>query len=254
MSTHVADQWQQRFVLNGLDSFDAIWNLDIGWFEEPNQRRGGWSGVSRMDIEDADGNKHGIFIKRQENHSYKSFSHPFGELTFVREFNNIKAYHKAGVPTLDVIYFSDRTSNGNRQAILISKELTGYQPLDDFLRDAKLTVKQRRNLASTVANAIRQLHYGRFQHNCLYPKHLFVKIENNTAKASLIDLEKTKRRLLRQQAVYRDLDTLNRHSLVSNTDRLRFLLAYMQKNRVDGTLRQLWLGLKRKSHSKQRRS
>lgn len=43
------------------------------------------------------------------------------ELTFVREFNSRKAYHKAGVPTLDAIYFPARTSNDNRQASLIDR-------------------------------------------------------------------------------------------------------------------------------------
>ena len=45
MKEYQANDWEQLAHSNGLDSFDAIWTLDIGWFEEPNQRRGGWSGV-----------------------------------------------------------------------------------------------------------------------------------------------------------------------------------------------------------------
>ncbi|MBE9516184.1 MAG: hypothetical protein IME93_04320 [Proteobacteria bacterium] len=78
------------------------------WPVSGQRSRGGWSGVSRVDIKDTDGNSHGIFIKRQENHTYKSLSHPLGELMFVREFHNINVYHKANVPTLDVIYFATR--------------------------------------------------------------------------------------------------------------------------------------------------
>ncbi|MBE9516185.1 MAG: hypothetical protein IME93_04325 [Proteobacteria bacterium] len=138
--------------------------------------------------------------------------------------------------------------------MLITRELAGYQPMDDFLQGVCLRILQRKNLAITVADAVRHLHQSHLQHNCLHPKHVFVKMENNVLQASLIDLEKTKYKLLREQAVYRDLDTLNRRSAVSNTDRLRFLLAYMQKRRVDGAVRQLWQGLRDKSASKRHKS
>ena len=83
------DQWQEIFSANKLDSFDAIWNLDTEWFEEPNQRRGGWSGVIKVDLDTPEG-KSCVFIKRQENHISKTLLHPIrGILTFEREFENI---------------------------------------------------------------------------------------------------------------------------------------------------------------------
>ena len=43
------------FAANGLDGFDAFWRLPEDWFEPPNRRRGGWSGVSRHRLSLPDG-------------------------------------------------------------------------------------------------------------------------------------------------------------------------------------------------------
>ena len=79
MHDFVANDWGLIARTNGLDSFESIWTLDIGWFEEPNERRGGWSGVSRYEIELPDGRREGIFIKRQQNHitRFSCLTHKF---------------------------------------------------------------------------------------------------------------------------------------------------------------------------------
>ena len=60
MQDYSANDWPSTAAANGLDSFESIWALDIGWFEEPNVRRGGWSGVSRYDVTSDDGRHEGI--------------------------------------------------------------------------------------------------------------------------------------------------------------------------------------------------
>ena len=66
----------------------------------------------------------------------------------------------------------------------------------------------------------------------------------------LIDFEKSKRRLTREQALLRDLDTFNRRAPgLKMTDRLRFLLAYHETDRVNDRVRKTWnrlVALKRK--------
>jgi hypothetical protein len=85
MKDFIAGDWQQLLDGNGLDSFEALWTLDAGWFEAPNKRRGGWSGVSRCDLEVPEGGSVGVFVKRQQDHVYRSPRHPLrGMLTFVR--------------------------------------------------------------------------------------------------------------------------------------------------------------------------
>ena len=38
MRDYVANDWESLAAANGLDSFESVWSLDIGWFEEPNVR------------------------------------------------------------------------------------------------------------------------------------------------------------------------------------------------------------------------
>ena len=47
MKDYVDERWRPIMTYNGLPDFDALWRLDAQWFEEPNRRRGGWSGTAR---------------------------------------------------------------------------------------------------------------------------------------------------------------------------------------------------------------
>jgi hypothetical protein len=46
----IAPQHQATLKLNHLDDFDSIWNMKVDWFEDPNERRGGWSGVGKLGL------------------------------------------------------------------------------------------------------------------------------------------------------------------------------------------------------------
>lgn len=226
------DDWAM-LVKNSLGDFDLLWNLDAGWYEEPNKRRGGWSGVSRFQLHDGTA----IFIKRQENHFCRDWRSLFRQVpTFRREFKNILTFQKHGIPTLEPIYFGQRTAQGAVQAILVTKALDGFQSLEapEYQSLSKLKPMVRANLVSALAEAIRRMHDSRFQHNCLYAKHVFVKINpDESAEVRLIDLEKAKRSLYKSTAMLRDLGTLHRHTKGwRNSDRLRFLLAYRQEPRM----------------------
>ncbi len=59
---------------NGESRFDFYWRQQGEWVEEPNQRRGGESGVQRLN--DASGKL--LYAKRQVGHIYRSLLHPFG--------------------------------------------------------------------------------------------------------------------------------------------------------------------------------
>jgi hypothetical protein len=65
-------------IMQGLTSpeFDTIWMGQHNWYEEPNIRRGGWSGVRKVDIETLDGVTP-IYLKQQLHHSYRSWINLF---------------------------------------------------------------------------------------------------------------------------------------------------------------------------------
>ena len=246
MKDFIADGWQQILDGNGLDSFEALWALDTGWFEAPNKRRGGWSGVSRCDLDVPGGGSVGVFVKRQQDHVYRSPRHPLrGMLTFAREFDNLQHYRSLGIPTLEPLYFAVRKVDGQRRAILVTRELTDYASLDRCVEywqaEGFPDMSQRRELIALLAATAAKLHRHHLQHNCFYPKHIFIGDEDGRADVRIIDLEKTKWRLSKTRASLRDLDTLNRHSPGwSRTDRLRFLLAYHEQRHVDARVRKTW--------------
>jgi hypothetical protein len=259
MKDYVAKDWLPVLGANGLDGFDAIWALDIGWFEAPNERRGGWSGVSRCELQLPGDGSAGVFVKRQQDHVYRSLRHPLrGMLTFAREFANLLRYRSHGIPTLEPLYFAIRNQDGHHRAILVTRELSGYDSLDRCVErwqaQGAFPRSQRQALITEVAAAAAQLHRHHLQHNCFYPKHIFIGQLDGAVDVRIIDLEKTKWRLSRTRASLRDLDTLNRHAAGwSRTDRLRFLLAYYQVDRVDARVRKTWQRLAARLRSKQRR-
>jgi hypothetical protein len=234
----VTEQWRGIMASNGLAGFDALWALQADWFEPPNRRRGGWSGVSRYRLRRPDGSSVGVFVKRQEDHGYRTLLHPLRGLpTFVRELANIQRYRRCGVPTLEPVYCAWRLHQGRQQAILVTEELAGYRSLLEIERDWQQQGwpprAERLPVLYAVADLVRRMHACRLQHNCLYPKHVFLRRGQAGWQARVIDLEKTKRPWCRRLAQVRDLSTLSRYSAGwSRSERLRFFLRYLGQPRL----------------------
>ncbi len=239
---YIAEDWRAILQHNQAGTFEQLWQLHRNgdWFEAPNKRRGGWSGVMRTSFAiPGDGNR-GVFIKFQENHVYRSWTNFFRPVaTFVREFHSIQRCRKLGIATLEPVYFAQRRVDGQLRAILVTQELEGYRPADAacYKPVSQVPRPMRQHLIFRIADAIRHMHQHHIQHNCLYPKHIFVR-EGGPACFDIrfIDLEKVKWRLSLRSSTVRDLGTLYRHTRGwSRTDRLRLFLAYRQENRLSKT-------------------
>lgn len=261
MDNYLADRWKPVLEANGLADFDAIWNLDIGWFEPKNERRGGWSGVSRLSVRLPDGSGAGVFVKRQENHVFRSWRRPLrGEATLVREMKNLLRCRRLGIPVYEPIFFMQHDAGGGKRAILLTQELTGYHSLaeltDQWRESGWPARPERVRIIEEVAKTVALLHCHHLQHNCLFPKHIFIRQQStNEVEVRLIDLEKLKWRPLFQAAVLRDLDTLNRHAHGWRaTDRLRFLKYYVAHSRQRLQVDDLWRRLRRRFALKFRQS
>lgn len=242
MNRHPFVAVQARDVLerHGLDNFEALWNVKLEAVDEPNTGRGGWSSVYRLELDDANGHKQAFYLKRQQNYLSYSVCRPTGEPTFAREFRAIQSFARKGVPALEPAFYGQRRSSNGWQAILLTRALDDYRPLSDWFQCwHRLSREERRNLILASASLVRALHNSRIVHNCLYPKHIFLKLDGDRAGARLIDLEKARYSLgLRERS--RDLETLHRRSEVpSRSERLRFMLAYLGKERVDAEVRKL---------------
>lgn len=217
-------------IFQGLTKlgFDRLWFANHDWYEAPNLRRGGWSGVSKTNIETAQG-RVAVYLKKQYKHSYRSWVNLFvKQPTALREYRNIIRMQTAGIPTVEPILFAVKSDT----AILATRALEKYQSLDQ-VNLKSLSIQKRRQLIRVVAKTIRKLHLLRYQHGCLYPKHIFVYHDIGGWSVKLIDLEKMKRRCFIALAMKHDLDTLNRRSqhLFNHHDRLTFILAYIKHGR-----------------------
>ncbi len=235
MDDFIAPGWQTALEARGLATFDALWALDAEWFEPPNKRRGGWSGVVRIEVDGPDGGRVGLFLKRQQNHLRRTFKHPLGgEPTFAAEMRNILALHALGVPTLTPVFYAQRKIAGKWCVVLMTVELASYRPLDDWTAEwaeAGWRASRSRRLAliDEMAPHIRAMHLGGYVHNALHPKHVFVRFDaEGRPQSCLIDLEKMRREYPVLRNTIRDLDSFNRRNLhFSTADRLRFLQRYL---------------------------
>jgi hypothetical protein len=239
--------WESVLTLNNLDSFDAIWDLKADWFEEPNIRRGGWSGVCKIKLETENGDSVGVFLKRQENHNTKSWLSRFrgGIPTFYREFKNIIRLIEHDVPTIEPIYFCYRYKEGKSQAILISKDLEGFESLDSavYARDGALMQdkEQREKIMSAVAKNMYKMHSQRFQHRCLHDKHVFVALVNDVWEVRFLDLEMLRRTWSKNMAMERDLYTFSRRMIGWQwKDKLKFFKMYMDEDKLSSESKVMW--------------
>ena len=213
-----------------LVNFESLWNSQADWIETPNQRRNGWSGVSRLDLQN--NSDLALFVKRQENHNTRTAAHPFrGIPTYRRELNSILLFHKANIPTLKPVYYGERIEHGKHQAILMTKALDDYQ--DMFALQKTGSEQQIMQALEKLAQEVWHMHSQGLAHYCLYPNHVFVRFINGQPKIRIIDLEKVRRDLLKTRMRLKDLDCYLRHSKSFTPEaRQHFVDSYMATGKV----------------------
>ncbi len=230
-----SNDYQQLFTQHQLADFAAIWGRDIAWFEPPNERRGGFSGVGKLLLQVGHGKSFTFFVKKQQNHGRKSWAHPIiGEPTFRREFHNLTFLQKHNIGAPSVVYYAENTSAN--QAILITEDLTDFVPLDT-IDLSQLQQAQQDDLVKKIATEIKRFHDAGMVHRALYPKHIFVKNAASTLgiapEIALIDLEKARFSPLAWYRAYFDLAAFLRHtSSWEDGSKLLFIKSYLKKNEL----------------------
>lgn len=210
MSDFIASDDRAILAAHQLDSFEALWALELEAVDEPNTERGGYSTVSRLQL-----GERAYYLKRQTNHLTRSLAHPFGEPTFARELRNIQRYQQLGIPALEAAFFAERKSAGKHCAILLTRALDGWTDMHELLgRWSQLGAAQQQAIILAVAALAKQLHGAGQLHGCFYPKHIFLRAQGEGFSACLIDLEKTRPMRLRRSDRIKDLETLLRRASV----------------------------------------
>jgi len=255
---YISSKFSDMLTKNKLDTFERVWSYEVNWFEEPNERRGGWSGVGRIALNN-DGQEIGAFLKKQDNHCRTSFLHPIkGVPTFQREFEMMHYLASKKILAPEVLFFG-RNPNGDLKTTLMTKELSGFMPLEaltEQLFQAKSpTLTQQKVVIKAVAQFARSLHDVSIQHRSFYPKHLFINTTNAQAPVvAVIDLEKSRINRIPFLRSLIDLSVLNRHAKYwSRSRRMYFYLEYLGLKHLTPYAKWLCrLIIKRSSRVKQR--
>src|SRR5690606_26071115 len=120
---------------------------------------------------------------------------------------------------------AERDENNEWRALLVTASLDGFEEIETWYaaggREQHGEVVHDRMLKELAENLAR-MHRGRWQHSCLYIKHVFVRVTgegvSSRAEVALIDLEKCRQRLTAHQAAAHGMKQLRRHSSFSPTD------------------------------------
>ena len=224
--------WRKRLAAHGLTDFERLWRLALPPLDSANTTRGGVSSVGILVL--AAHNREGrrLVVKRQRNHQTRTWRHPLkGIPTARKEFDNIRRFAHCGLGAAAPVFFGQRCDHRGRRAILMTEYLEGYQSLDSLLtqwaRDPAPGEVTRDAILRQVADLIARMHRAGFQHNCLYPKHLFVSTAGARPDIRLIDLEKATRSIWGGRRMTRDLGAFFRRCPHwSASDQTRFLVDY----------------------------
>ena len=234
---HVAPEWEQQLSAAELLDIESLTTREFDWFERPNKRLGGWSGVSRLLLnpDAAKDEQIALFLKIQNNHCYRTIGNGFKKrLTFEREMDAFEALKTLDVLPELLLFAKWRTAEGDVGSLIITKELKGFVELEDWLKTIRSTQSQPdsaiRKALSAVADATRAMHATGWAHFAYKPKHVFISTESEPKhRIRLIDFERARRPLRAKTFVTEDLSRFLRHiHYLSREQKLQFLLDYFQ--------------------------
>ncbi|ROM92453.1 lipopolysaccharide kinase InaA family protein [Pseudomonas brassicacearum] len=212
------------------DRFNYFWNQRGEWVEEPNVRRGGESGVQRIRAP----HDRLLYAKRQTGHIYRSWLHPFGRPTVLRELDALNGLRLLNVRVPELVFCgAQRDPVHQWRALLVTAALDGFVEIEDWYASGgreRYGEALHERVLQDLAENLARMHKGRWQHSCLYIKHVFVRVtgEGDAARAevALLDLEKCRQRLTRQQAASHDMKQLRRHSSWGSADWAKLIYFY----------------------------
>jgi tRNA A-37 threonylcarbamoyl transferase component Bud32 len=236
LTAYISSKFSDVLIKNALNTFEKVWAYEVDWFEEPNERRGGWSGVGRIEIKQINGESVFLFVKKQKHHGRRTIQHPIsGEPTFRREFSRLQYLKEHAFLAPLVAFYAEGSVGGKQCAVLVTEALNGFFSLDQVIESqySLMNKADKIKLIDRISIEVRRFHSMGLIHRSLYPKHIFVRMIDEKVDVALIDLEKARFNQVSLYRIFFDLAALNRHIQgVSRTERLRFFLRYMQIKRL----------------------
>lgn len=233
----ISTQWKAQLEKAGLLDLEAVANRQFDWFEPPNHRRGGWSGVSRIILnpEALPEDQVPVFLKIQQNHWFRAPNNFFRrQLTFVRENESMTQIAPVVSCTPEVLLFGQWTSGPDTGAVIITRALDGWHPLNGWLQGKNSLVPPDQTtllkVFESIASTSRLLNNAGWVHLSFSAKHLFVRPNNDSAyDVCLIDYEKCRRHLSSGYRTIKDCSHFMRHTpLMTDALKREYLKFYFQ--------------------------
>ena len=167
-------------------------------------------------------------------HIYRSWRHPLGRPTVLRERDALLALSALSVNVPELVFCGARQApDGQWRALLVTAALDGFIEIDNWYAAGgreRYGEAVHERVLEAVAQNLARMHLGRWQHGCLYIKHVFVRVtgsaQSATVDVALLDLEKCRQRLTPYKAASHDLKQLRRHSSWSDTDWRKLIYFY----------------------------
>lgn len=229
--------WLDESSRNHLENaklleLEPLTNPQFDWFEKPNERRGGWSGVARMKLTGATAADRdlNVFQKIQKNHYYRAPGTLFRrQLTYKREFTALRRLESITDALPRLLQFAEWEMNGDKYGLIITQSLDGWHPFNEWLKSPESSGLLESSL-NAIAGTLRQMHQKRWAHFGLFPKHVFVKQAHRKGiQIRLIDFEKARQMPTREQCAIEDVSRFLRHThALSTTEKKLFLECYFQ--------------------------
>ncbi len=240
----VSDDLDQSSIAPAADLYQAIAMTEP--IDQFVSKQGRTTGRYRLPSNQGELN---VFIKKYYHAPWWSRLLPAQFSEGMKERENLRLASELGIRVPRVIA-AGADPQHKCKSFLVVEELSGYQPLDEFIPfrfSGKLnpeTLELKLQLIEGVADIARRLHSARLYHQDFYLCHFFIK-ETPEASAPfdlvLIDLT----RLIystRGRWRVKDLGQLLFSSdfpQIDDLDRLHFMKSYLQSPRMDARLRRL---------------
>lgn len=153
------------------------------------------------------------------------------------EFNAIRLLEKLGISTMEIAAYGTRGKNpAKRESFLVTREITGKVPLEDFCADWKenppefsLRIRLIRELASIIA----KMHFNGMNHRDCYLCHFWLDnaaLANDKVALTVIDLHRAAiRKKIPRRMQIKDLAGILFSSMdagITKRDMLRFAAVY----------------------------
>ncbi|HAA05383.1 MAG TPA: hypothetical protein DCE18_18740 [Syntrophobacteraceae bacterium] len=182
---------------------------------------------------------------------------PGAAMDGLREWDNMEILRSLEISCPTLVAAGCGIVDGAPCSFLITEEVPDAIPLDDFLSSlcsdrGGSPWNHKRHLIRKLADLARKLHRQGHHHKDFYLCHLFINQHSPLdSPLTLIDLQRLGRaHWFRRRWIVKDLAALNysaRVEFTTHTDRLRFLLAYLGRDRLDPRARRLIRAILRKT-------